>query len=373
MRYLLTSLLCVLTMSLTAQEVGCTYLQADNYSAIATVDDGTCVFECITCGEGTILNENTLTCVFDAEFCGWQPDGNADGLIGVVDLLDLLAVYGDSDTDDDGVWDSVDYCIDLNACNYQSNPTNQCYYLDVVGVCGGWCTEDADGDGICDWDCGGNLEYDSYNYSTVLIGDQCWLKENLRNTRFANLEQMEFNPSDAVWSELAVGACCAFNYDDSTNSQRGLLYNLHAVIDERGICPAGWHVPTDEEFLLLEASQGLLEDDWWDYGVRGIEEEVGSNLKDSVQWIGNNISGFSAVPSGLRRADGNFYGGNQTLFWTSSTSGNSAISRSLSGVNYNGGNQPPGIGRMSSGYNNFFGLGYYSSSRMGMSVRCIRD
>ena len=44
MRYLLTSLLCVLTLSLTAQEAGCTYQQADNFSPTATVDDGACVF-----------------------------------------------------------------------------------------------------------------------------------------------------------------------------------------------------------------------------------------------------------------------------------------------------------------------------------------
>jgi surface protein len=151
MKYLLTSLFCVLTLSLTAQELGCTYQQADNYSSTATVDDGSCVFECITCGEGTILNENTQTCIINVSYCSWQPDSDADGVVGVSDLLDFLLVYGDADSDGDGVYDTMDDCIDLSACNYQSNPTQACSYLDSIGVCAGNCLADADEDGVCDF------------------------------------------------------------------------------------------------------------------------------------------------------------------------------------------------------------------------------
>ena len=77
-------------------------------------------------------------------------DNNDDNLVNISDLLDLLVVFGDSDSDDDGVWDSMDYCIDVNACNFQANPTAPCAELDVVGVCGGGCEVDADGDGLCD-------------------------------------------------------------------------------------------------------------------------------------------------------------------------------------------------------------------------------
>ncbi len=74
MRYLLTSLLCVLTLSLTAQ-----------------VD------------------------------CPNPYDGNGDGNVSIGDFLEMLAVFGDTDTDSDGVWDSLDDCVDLAACNYAND------------------------------------------------------------------------------------------------------------------------------------------------------------------------------------------------------------------------------------------------------------
>ena len=88
---------------------------------------------CLFCGEGTNWDEETQQCIIDDSLCGWQPDGNADGLIGVEDLLDLLSVYGDTDLDSDGVWDSIDDCLDLEACNYDANPTEPCGYIDTSG------------------------------------------------------------------------------------------------------------------------------------------------------------------------------------------------------------------------------------------------
>ena len=87
-------------------------------------------------------------------------DGNGDGNVNINDLLDLLAVFGDSDTDGDGVWDSIDECIDTAACNYMANPSEPCAIIDYLGVCGGGCTGDGDSDGICDNedDCVGELD-----------------------------------------------------------------------------------------------------------------------------------------------------------------------------------------------------------------------
>ncbi len=113
MRYLLTSLLCVFTLSLTAQEA-----------------------------------------------CPNPYDGNGDGNVSIGDFLEMLAVFGDTDTDSDGVWDSLDYCVDLAACNYANDPSEPCAYIDVLGVCGGGCEGDGDDDGICDSedDCVGVLD-----------------------------------------------------------------------------------------------------------------------------------------------------------------------------------------------------------------------
>ena len=49
----------------------------------------------------------------------------------------MLSVYGDTDVDLDGIWDSSDVCVDLEACNYSVDPSEPCSYIDVLGVCGG--------------------------------------------------------------------------------------------------------------------------------------------------------------------------------------------------------------------------------------------
>ena len=98
---------------------GCTYPNALNYVEWASYDDGSCVFPCV--GE---VNTN----VFD-----WNGDYN----VSIADFLMMLSVFGDTDVDLDGVWDSSDECIDLEACNYNANPTEPCEYLDSCGVCGG--------------------------------------------------------------------------------------------------------------------------------------------------------------------------------------------------------------------------------------------
>ena len=116
------------------QEIfGCTYIEAFNFNDEVTSDDGSCIFF----GGNQDDCPNTF-------------DGDGDGNVAITDLLGLLAVFGDTDQDADGVWDSLDDCIDLAACNYFADPSEVCQYLDVIGVCGGDCTEDDDTDLICD-------------------------------------------------------------------------------------------------------------------------------------------------------------------------------------------------------------------------------
>ena len=69
--------------------------------------------------------------------CGYQPDIDPDFAIGVSDVLGILGLFGEVDTDQDYLWDSEDLCTDLEACNYNANPTEECLYLDAFGVCGG--------------------------------------------------------------------------------------------------------------------------------------------------------------------------------------------------------------------------------------------
>jgi uncharacterized protein (TIGR02145 family) len=285
MRYLLTSLLCFFTLSLTAQEAGCTYQQADNFSPTATVDDGTCVF-----------------------FCSWQPDSNSDGNVGASDLLDFLSVFGDSDSDGDGVYDTIDDCIDLSACNYQSNPTEVCIYLDAIGVCGGGCESDSDNNGICDCD-GSWVAHEGYDYSLVQIGEQCWFAENCRYLPevFPSSEYSVTEPYHYVYgyegTDVAAAQATA-NYETY-----GVLYNWPAVMTE-AICPSGWHIPSDGEFTQLTVFLG-----------GGIV--AGGKMKDDVQWDGSNSSGFTGLPGGQNEVTSFDYIGFFGKWWSTSESNES--------------------------------------------------
>ncbi|MBO75295.1 MAG: hypothetical protein CMD33_08480 [Flavobacteriales bacterium] len=248
--------------------------------------------------------------------CSNPQDANQDGVIGVDDLMDLLSHWGDTDFDFDGVYDSVDLCTDEGACNYLSNPTEACLYLDAIGACGGDCAEDTDGDGLCDefiGTCQGEstLTYHGYAYDLVLVGDQCWFAENLRTTTYRNgdvipvLSEGEWMNTaynslgaTAVYGDGTVSSCNdgAEGFDacnDSLSlSAYGRLYNWYAVDDARGLCPSGWQVPTVSEWTDLEdyiSSQGF-------YGM------VGAVLKSTSGWYNNgngtNDFGFSALPCG---------------------------------------------------------------------------
>ena len=308
MRYLLTSLLCVFTLSLTAQ-VDC---------------------------------PNTY-------------DGDGNGAIGISDLLGLLALFGDADTDSDGVWDSEDDCIDVTACNYQSNPTYLCYYLDVVGVCGGICNEDADGDGVCDWDCGESLVYDGYDYSTVQIGGQCWFSENCRYLPavYPSSEGSDSEPFYYVYDYHGTdveAAKATTNYETY-----GVLYNWSAVMTE-GVCPSGWHVPSDGEWQTMEMSLGMSEANASSNSWRG--SPVGDYLKSTSGWYNNvnasNSSGFTGLPGGQSWSGGFYYNGSHGLWWSASESDSNSWRRVL--------------------HTDFDSVDRSSDSRdVGFSARCVRD
>tara|TARA_B100000780_G_scaffold117919_1_gene82740 strand:- start:364 stop:1425 length:1062 start_codon:yes stop_codon:yes gene_type:complete len=353
MRYLLTSLLCVLTLSLTAQEAGCTYQEAGNYSSTATVDDGTCVFECITCGEGTVLHENTQTCIISESFCSWQPDSNSDGNVGASDLLAFLSVFGDSDSDGDGVYDTIDDCIDLAACNYQSNPTEACVYIDALGICGGDCLVDADGDGVCD--CGESVTHEGYDYSTVQIGDHCWFAENCRYLPEVSDSSIDSTTEPHYYVYGYEGTDVAAAQATENYATYGALYNWSAVMTE-GICPSGWHIPSDGEWQTMEMSLGMSEAVAAQTGWRGAP--VGDYLKSTSGWNsgdnGSNSSGFTGLPGGSRFSGGFLDNGGHGLWWSASESDSNSWRRVL--------------------YTDYDSVDRSSDSRdNGFSARCVRD
>ncbi len=69
--------------------------------------------------------------------CGWNPDVDADYQISIMDILAILGVFGQVDSDQDGIWDDSDLCVDLTACNYLNDPSDACLFEDAFGICGG--------------------------------------------------------------------------------------------------------------------------------------------------------------------------------------------------------------------------------------------
>lgn len=193
----------------------------------------------------------------------------------------------------------------------------------------------------CTW-----MKYQGHVYELVLIGDQCWFAENLRTTQYADGSAIPEVTDGTAWATTSDGARAAYNNDNSNLATYGYLYNWYAVDDVRGLCPSGWHVPTDGEYTELTDYLGGT-------SVAGVQMK--SSSSDTPSWDGTNSSGFSALPGGARNHNGNFNNvGSNAYFWSSSPNGSYAWSRKL----YSGGVYVDRI---------------YLYQRFGVSVRCVRD
>ena len=153
-------------------------------------------------------------------------------------------------------------------------------------------------------------DVDGNVYKTVKIGNQVWMAENLKVTRYRNGEVIPNVKDGSAWSALTTGAWCDYNNLAINGSKFGHLYNWYAVADPRNIAPEGWHVPTEAE--LTELQDYLIANGGnWDGSTTG--NKIAKSLAATTNWksvttigdIGNEIStnnssGFSGLPSGLR-------------------------------------------------------------------------
>jgi uncharacterized protein (TIGR02145 family) len=152
-------------------------------------------------------------------------------------------------------------------------------------------------------------------YFTVEFEEQEWMKENLIISKYNNGDDIPQVQSAAEWAALTTGAYCY--YYNENDKGYGKLYNWYAVNDKRGICPEGWHVPTDNDWnILVNVYEGI--------NLAGGKLKAVATVPDEhPRWINPNAnatdeSEFSAVPGGFRAADGEFkhigsFGG----WWTS--------------------------------------------------------
>lgn len=194
---------------------------------------------------------------------------------------------------------------------------------------------------------GGVTDVDGNTYQSVIIGTQEWMSENLKTSKYSNGNNI-FNETDqTTWLNLTSGAWVYYNNDSQFDIPFGKLYNWHAVSDTRNICPNGWHVPSDLEWMTLVNYLG-------GENVAGTKmKSVGTQFWQSPN-TGTNESGFTGLPGGNR--SGSFLSEGLWGYWWSSTEFNSGGAW-LYSLNYN---FPQAI------RNN-------PGKVFGYSVRCIND
>jgi uncharacterized protein (TIGR02145 family) len=207
---------------------------------------------------------------------------------------------------------------------------------------------------------------DSNHYPVVTIGEQTWMAENLKTTHFFDGTPIPNITGEDNWAALtsADPAYCWYNDDSNTYAQTyGALYNWPAAMNSapssntnpsevQGVCPTGWHLPSDNEWKELTDYLGGI-------GVAGGKlKETGKTHWISPNTGATNESGFTALPSGCRDQSGQFiYFSEYTAWWTTTESStDNAWGR---GVYYPDGT----VYRMDEG----------GSKGIGVSVRCVND
>lgn len=189
-------------------------------------------------------------------------------------------------------------------------------------------------------------------YTTVTIGTQVWMVENLKSTKYSNGDLIgTTDPKDKnISGETAPKYQWAYEGDEGNVDDYGRLYTWYAVADIRNICPTGWHVPGDDEWTALS-------------DFLGGQNSVGGKLKESgtEHWKtpnsdASNLSGFTALPGGYRGDNGLFYDLGDWGNWWSSTA-NDELQAWLRWLYYDDGN---------------LGRGFYGK-KSAMSIRCIKD
>jgi len=159
----------------------------------------------------------------------------------------------------------------------------------------------------------GDIYYDNRDgntYNTVVIGDQCWFQENLEETKYIDGSSIPNLITNEQMMEATTGGYCWYKNDPDTYGAYGALYNWNTVVDAKGLCPSGWHIPGDNEWIKLSNFLG---------GASLAGEKLKASSTDSIPWNGTNSSGFTALPVGFRILDGYFSRfQNIAHFWSSS-------------------------------------------------------
>ena len=156
-------------------------------------------------------------------------------------------------------------------------------------------------------------DIDGNIYQTVPIGNQVWLVENFKSTKYNNGTSIPLVTGNAEWINLSTPGYCCYDNDIAHSETYGALYNWYAVQTGK-LCPTGWHVPSDKEWTALTDFLG------GENIAGGILKESGTSHWDSPNTGATNESGFTALPGGFRGAQGVWYNiGYWGQYWTSTS------------------------------------------------------
>ncbi|MEO8149686.1 MAG: fibrobacter succinogenes major paralogous domain-containing protein [Bacteroidia bacterium] len=203
-------------------------------------------------------------------------------------------------------------------------------------------------------------DIDNNVYKTVKIGNQWWMAENLKVKKYRNGNLIPQSQASTDWVNITPAYCL---YDNNAAAP-GLLYNWYAVTDTNNLAPAGWHIPTDEEWKTLEMSLGMSQAEADKFSWRGINEGEKLKIEAPLGWTrygdvwAKNESGFTALAGGCRLFNGVWAdpGLFATGFWWAATehNDNESYYRYLD-------------------YKNADVFRSHVSKNYGMSIRCVKD
>jgi uncharacterized protein (TIGR02145 family) len=188
-------------------------------------------------------------------------------------------------------------------------------------------------------------------YKTVKIGNQEWMAENLKTTKYNDGSAIPLVAENEVWGALTTPGYCWYNNDEATyKNTYGALYNWYTV-NSGNLCPTGWHVPSDADWITLT-----------DF----LRRKEGAKLKETgtTHWFSPNTdatneTGFTALPGGDRGPeDGKFDLVGYRGFWWSATESNIGTYY----ANWRG-----------VVYDDPYVLSVFNPKKSGFSVRCVKD
>jgi len=199
-------------------------------------------------------------------------------------------------------------------------------------------------DGITVTDIDGNV------YAGITIGSQVWMATELKTTKFRDGSAIPAVTDNVAWGNLTTPGMCDYGNTAANAATYGKLYNWYAVADPRGLCPEGWHVPAQVEWIsMLDAIGGI-------YEAGGKMKEVGTTHWSSPNSYATNESGFTSLGGGYRNYQGVFKDLSYNVGYWSSTPSNSGYAMYI------------GLWFMNKDVDN-----YALDKKSGINVRCIQD